>query len=119
MKRAALFYDALSEVLRDTEIQNGMIIHTLGKEEIADGEGENFIVVEDESDNTVALPNGLFLKPYTTKIDAKIEIADSLRSSKDNEIKSYITKMITELCDDIASEFVSKRGEDENGPDAV
>lgn len=115
MKRVALVYDTFTELSKDESVQKDMFVNTLGKETIGDGYGSGYVISDEKSEKSVELENGLFANPYKLQGDLNLEIEKALRSDEDNALKDYFKNIIAELCDDIASEFVTKNhSEEEN-----
>ena len=103
MKHVAMVYDTLEELVHDKTVTPNMFINTLGNESIGDGYARGYIISEEEKEDSVKLDN-----PYITYSDSNLEFEKSLRGNEDNALKEYIKKTISELCEDIATEFVQK-----------
>ena len=108
MKHVAMVYDTLEELVHDKTVTSSMFVNTLGNEFIGDGYARGYIISEEEKDDSVKLDNGLNANPYITYSDFNLELEKSLRGDENNALKKYIEKTISELCEDIATEFVQK-----------
>ena len=108
MKHVAMVYDTLEELVHDKTVTPNMFINTLGNESIGDGYARGYVISEEEKEDSVKLDNGLYANPYITYSDSNLEFEKSLRGDEDNALKEYIKKTISELCEDIATEFVQK-----------
>ena len=108
MKHVAMVYDTLEELVHDKTVTPNMFINTLGNESIGDGYARGYVISEEEKEDSVKLDNGLYANPYITYSDSNLEFEKSLRGDEDNALREYIKKTISELCEDIATEFVQK-----------
>ena len=108
MKHVAMVYDTLEELVHDKTVTSSMFVNTLGNEFIGDGYARGYVISEEEKDNSVKLDNGLNANPYITYSDSNLEFEKSLRGDENNALKKYIEKTISELCEDIATEFAQK-----------
>ena len=111
MKRVAIVYDTLEDLKNDPELQMFSYVHTLGKDKIGDGYANTYYICDEKSDESIEITKSIYATPFKTKSDLAVEAVDLLRTEGENELKTYIKNTIAELCDDIASEFVTKRGD--------
>ena len=114
MKRVALVYDTLEELIHDKTVSNGMYVNTLGNKSIGDGYGRGYLISEKSEDESVKLDSGLYAIPYITSSDFNLELEKSIRDEDNTSIKKYIEKLVTEICEDISTEFVTKSKEGES-----